>query len=190
MLLMWIPIKNVSITDIFFTVFIFLLYQAIWSNFMRRILLSMFLKGWSNIFIHKFLKFWCTHQLFFTSICSDNLLQIKIGLYCIWYNLFFKLPNFFCWDDLLQHWLLIFNGIWANVFRLSFRYQFLLRQIKRSEKEEIGVQNVQHSFPSNTAKTPNSFGYCITSYLIWWQNNISIVPMSRKEDVGDRNFFE
>ena len=53
----------------------------------------------------------------------------------------------------------------AKVFRLSFRYQFLLRQIKRLEKEEIGIQK-KKKVSSNTAITPNSFKNCIKSYLI------------------------
>ena len=178
MFLMRISIKKVSITDIFFTVFIFLLYQAIWSNFMRRILLSMFLKGWSNIFIHKFLKFWCTHQLFFLQVFVV-IIYCKSKLVCIEFNtihflnfrtFFFKMIFF----KIFVHWLLIFNGIWANVFRLSFRYQFLLRQIKRSEKEEIGVQ---HSFHQILPKLQiHSKIPLYQSYLIWWQNNISKVP--------------
>ena len=154
----------------------------------------MFLKCWSNIFIHKFLKFFGVPINFFLQVFAA-IIYCKSKLVCIEFDTihFLNFRTFFVemiFFKIFVHWLLIFNGIWANVFRLSFRYQFLLRQIKGTEKEEIGVQNVQHSFPSNTAKTPNSFGYCITSYLIWWQNNISKVPMSRKEDVGDRNFFE
>ena len=81
----------------------------------------------------------------------------------------------------------MFNGILTKVFRLSFRYQFLLRKIKRSKKEELGIQTF---VSSNTAITPNLFNNCIISYLIRLQNNISKVPKPRKEDVGDRNFFE
>ena len=52
---------------------------------------------------------------FFTTIWSDTLLQIKIGLYCIWKNSFFKLPNFFCWDDLLQNFRSLTTNFQRNM---------------------------------------------------------------------------
>ena len=60
---------------------------------------------------------------------SSRCSHIESILFADWDPFFFKMTFF----KIFVHWLLIFNGIWNNVFRLSFRYQVLLRQIKRSE---------------------------------------------------------
>ena len=142
MLMMRISIKKVSITDIFFSVFVFSQFQVIWSNFLESCCKYMFFKGWSNIFIHKFLKFWCTNQLFsevFEAIlnCKWKLVYIGFdGLHFLNIQTFFVEKIFF---KIFVYFIPIFNGILTKVFR-SFRYQFLLRQIKRSKKEELGIQ--------------------------------------------------
>ena len=61
----------------------------------------MFFKGWSNIFIHKFLKFWCTDQLFsevFEAIlhCKWKLVYIAFdGLHFLNIRTFFVEKIFF-----------------------------------------------------------------------------------------------
>ena len=96
-------------------------------------------------FHHKFFKF-LVHWSTFSQVFEPTL-HCKLKLVCITWDrihpvsigTFFVEMIFF--KIFFVHWRSIFNGIWSNLFQLSFRYQFLLRQMKRSEKEEIGVQN-------------------------------------------------